>query len=327
MADDTSISQQLDDVFEEFDDSPGSGRELTRSAFGAGTLMALVEREGVLYVEDEVGRSGVTRGASSHDEIVWQRCLSTPGRNQALEWLVKLDKKLTPIRGIRALRDGEWVATNDVASDGRTLLFVHGTFSNTDNLLAGISNSGQGEKFFDWAADRYDQILTYDHPTLAVSPMINAHALSRHLAASGAEFDVVTHSRGGLVTRWWLEAFDQHNQAHASSCFRRLAAGGDRPRGTAQHQGDAQPPLERQPGRRDAGVHGAVDVGCRSSLPGCDLSDNAGGHNTCGGRGGGDDSRAGGSEPSRQQPGVAQPPRIDGALGGSLFRRALELRE
>ena len=134
MADDTSISQQLDDVFEEFDDSPGSGRELTRSAFGAGTLMALVEREGVLYVEDEVGRSGVTRGASSHDEIVWQRCLSTPGRNQALEWLVKLDKKLTPIRGIRALRDGEWVATNDVASDGRTLLFVHGTFSNTDNL-------------------------------------------------------------------------------------------------------------------------------------------------------------------------------------------------
>lgn len=213
MADDTSISQQLDDVFEEFDDSPGSGRELTRSAFGAGTLMALVEREGVLYVEDEVGRSGVTRGASSHDEIVWQRRLSTLGRNQALEWLVKLDKKLTPIRGIRALRDGEWVATNDVASDGRTLLFVHGTFSNTDNLLAGISNSGQGEEFFDWAADRYDQILTYDHPTLAVSPMINAHALSRHLAASGAEFDVVTHSRGGLVTRWWLEAFDQHNQA------------------------------------------------------------------------------------------------------------------
>src|SRR5208283_5185534 len=59
------------------------------------------------------------------------------------------------------------------------------------------------------AAKHYDQILAFDHPTLSVSPMLNALDLARRLDGSKADIDVVCHSRGGLVTRWWLEAFDR----------------------------------------------------------------------------------------------------------------------
>lgn len=219
MGDVHEVSKQLDETFAEFDGDVGSSGETTRGAYVQGSLMSVVERDGVLYVEDESTTTEVMRGRGSGEEIVWQRRLATLDRNEAIEWLTKLDTKLTPHRGIRVLEDGEWVPRPTIAEDGSVLLLVHGTFSNTDNLRNGIANSGMADAFWEWADDRYDQVAAYDHPTLSVSPMINAHALARHVGASEAAIDVVTHSRGGLVTRWWLEAFGDDHPADRRVVF------------------------------------------------------------------------------------------------------------
>jgi len=44
-------------------------------------------------------------------------------------------------------------------------------------------------------------VLAYDHPTLSVSPSLNAFDLAASLRPAPARIDVVCHSRGGLVGR------------------------------------------------------------------------------------------------------------------------------
>jgi hypothetical protein len=93
---------------------------------------------------------------------------------------------------------------------GRTLLFVHGTFSNSKNMLGEFEATERGRRFLDKAisgAKKYDNVVFFEHATLAVSPLINALELGRFFAASSGRIDVIAHSRGGLVVRWWLEAF------------------------------------------------------------------------------------------------------------------------
>src|ERR1035437_3223640 len=34
------------------------------------------------------------------------------------------------------------------------------------------------------------------------------------MATSTADVDIICHSRGGLVTRWFMEAFDRPNRSH-----------------------------------------------------------------------------------------------------------------
>ncbi len=93
--------------------------------------------------------------------------------------------------------------------DGRILLLIHGTFSESESFLNGFADNPRGLDFIDWARGHYSHIVTFDHPTLSVSPVLNARALALLLGQSQAEIDVICHSRGGLVTRWWLEVFDR----------------------------------------------------------------------------------------------------------------------
>jgi len=96
--------------------------------------------------------------------------------------------------------DGRGLACEDWArfAHGPTLLFLHGTFSRSD--LA----------FRDLAAEQFGQlhglyggrVLAFDHPTLSVDPAANAGELLARLPEGLAlTFDVVAHSRGGLVGR------------------------------------------------------------------------------------------------------------------------------
>ena len=57
----------------------------------------------------------------------------------------------------------------------------------------------------DGGAKKYDNVIFFEHATLAVSPVINALELGRFFAGSAAQIDVIAHSRGGLIVRWWLE--------------------------------------------------------------------------------------------------------------------------
>jgi pimeloyl-ACP methyl ester carboxylesterase len=55
-------------------------------------------------------------------------------------------------------------------------------------------------------------VLCFDHPTLQVGPIMNAVDLERVLGGSRATVDVLCHSRGGLVARWWAEALARDPQ-------------------------------------------------------------------------------------------------------------------
>ncbi|MFN8582634.1 MAG: hypothetical protein U0163_16870 [Gemmatimonadaceae bacterium] len=89
----------------------------------------------------------------------------------------------------------------------RRLLIVHGTFSKSGALLEGMGNAPGADAFFTWMFNTYDEVLAFEHPTLAVSPVLNALDLRRALAGIDGPLDIVAHSRGGLVTRWAVEAF------------------------------------------------------------------------------------------------------------------------
>lgn len=55
------------------------------------------------------------------------------------------------------------------------------------------------------AQRRPTQILAFDHPTLSVSPVLNALDLDRALEGYAGTVDIICHSRGGLVAAWWLK--------------------------------------------------------------------------------------------------------------------------
>ena len=67
----------------------------------------------------------------------------------------------------------------------------------------------EGGQLLDAAQQHYDQVLAFDHYTLSRGPILNALDLARLFAPSKAEIDIVCHSRGGLLTRWFFEVMDR----------------------------------------------------------------------------------------------------------------------
>jgi pimeloyl-ACP methyl ester carboxylesterase len=111
---------------------------------------------------------------------------------------------------------------------GRTLLFVHGTFSNAINMLDEFKATRDALAFLNAAmngANKYDHVVFFEHATLAVSPVLNALELGRALAGSSGRIDVIAHSRGGLVVRWWLEAFGKSLNVSAATPVRAVLVG------------------------------------------------------------------------------------------------------
>lgn len=116
------------------------------------------------------------------------------------------------LRPLRMEPDGNFMLGDNAAGsyDGRTLLFVHGTFSNATNMLEEFKVTDQGRSFLKAAMSGtkpYKNVVFFEHATLAVSPIVNALELGRFFANATGQIDVIAHSRGGLVVRWWLEAF------------------------------------------------------------------------------------------------------------------------
>jgi CHAT domain-containing protein len=87
-------------------------------------------------------------------------------------------------------------------SPNRSLLFIHGTFSNAASAYRALAES----RFFDRVKDTYaDRIFAFDHFSLSRTPEQNARMLLEGLPEQTTTFDVVTHSRGGLVLRNLVE--------------------------------------------------------------------------------------------------------------------------
>ena len=91
----------------------------------------------------------------------------------------------------------------------RILLFIHGTFSSTVGGFGALTATPWGAKFLEGARANYDAVIGFDHPTLSVDPLSNATELLKRLEGRAWKFapqiDIITHSRGGLVTRSLVE--------------------------------------------------------------------------------------------------------------------------
>lgn len=191
--------------------------------------LALVEREGVLLwlPSGDVGTTrsgGIHRGAKRRgrgelggDRVLKEVSVPVLEPNEYLAALRNTDRTLngdcdTGLRVVKAAPDGRgFIATTAGLKKvyaGRTLLIVHGTFSSSQHVLSEFAATPEGTAFLTDALKTYDgQVLVFDHATLSVSPVLNALDLGRRLAGTTGTLDVIAHSRGGLVTQWWLEVF------------------------------------------------------------------------------------------------------------------------
>ncbi|HWP44783.1 MAG TPA: hypothetical protein VNO14_16160 [Blastocatellia bacterium] len=182
-------------------------------------MITLTELDGILQWEEGTGvvsmagrrlRRGISIPAPS-GEIVAQYKFEKLPPSEVGRFLEKLDAKLTPTPGLRRL-DAEGALKPAKPPGGgskkrKTLLLVHGTFSNNDHLIEELNSTGAGRDFIGCILEHYDDVFAFDHSTLSVSPVLNALDLARLFAEFKAPIDVICHSRGGLVVRWWLEAF------------------------------------------------------------------------------------------------------------------------
>jgi len=97
------------------------------------------------------------------------------------------------------------------SSTERSLLLIHGTFSNAANAYRSLAQSS----FFDDVKPLYGtRIFAFDHFTISKTPEQNVRMLLEELPDQKFTFDVITHSRGGLVLR---------NLVERSRVFGRLA--------------------------------------------------------------------------------------------------------
>jgi hypothetical protein len=97
-----------------------------------------------------------------------------------------------------------WKPVAPAFAGGRSLLLLHGTFS---NAASAFSKLAAGPFFERIRASYGDRIFAFDHFTISRVPEENAQMLVSALppGPDHFEFDVITHSRGGLVLRNLVE--------------------------------------------------------------------------------------------------------------------------
>ncbi len=105
----------------------------------------------------------------------------------------------------RRLVDGSWAPVEDRSwadlQKGPALLFIHGTFSTTEGAFGRLPADTLAE-----LQRRYDgRVLAFDHPTIADDPSVNVREFLRLVGDRTMAFDIVCHSRGGLVARTLAE--------------------------------------------------------------------------------------------------------------------------
>lgn len=86
-------------------------------------------------------------------------------------------------------------AQHTTATTKKVLLFIHGTASSTTGAFDELKES---EVWRDIQAQYQHNIIAFEHRTLTVGPFENIEALI-HLLPHDITFDVITHSRGGIV--------------------------------------------------------------------------------------------------------------------------------
>lgn len=170
-------------------------------------------------------RGGALRGYRDDsvfaEQAIANKALDVVSGSMVSTFLEQRDKGFNPRYG---LFDAAGQRVDRIVDRGRVLLIVHGTFSNCtailDQFLRHDAKLGRSPgSYLSALGQGYEQVLLFEHPTLQVAPWINALDLSRAFAGKDVQIDVICHSRGGLVTRWWLEVLSRPLLAHARVVF------------------------------------------------------------------------------------------------------------
>lgn len=139
-------------------------------------------------------------------KAVQQFRFSELGNNTITQRLVDLDQRLTPGQGMQRWVGNALVADAQPKVSGRSLLLVHGTFSESEMFVKELQATAKGQQLAAQWQDpaRYKAVLAFNHATLSVGAWSNAIDLARALRQVTGPIDVVCHSRGGLVVAWLL---------------------------------------------------------------------------------------------------------------------------
>ena len=104
-----------------------------------------------------------------------------------------------------------------VRKSEKILLYIHGILGDTDNMVKSVQRakvSLKGEEHP--LKDHYDLVLTFDYESVHTSIEENARHLKKRLEEIGLKpsrpkvLDIVAHSMGGLVSRWFIEREGGH---------------------------------------------------------------------------------------------------------------------
>jgi len=115
---------------------------------------------------------------------------------------VSPDGAVKPIRDTIQVRDR-------VAKAKRILLFVHGIIGDTQRMVPSVQLATLADARP--LASLYDLVLTFDYENLNTSIEENGRLFKKRLeavglgAGHGKTLDIVAHSMGGLVSRWYIE--------------------------------------------------------------------------------------------------------------------------
>lgn len=105
-----------------------------------------------------------------------------------------------------------------VAGADRIVMYIHGIIGDTTEMPKSIRlvQDATGKLL----EENYDLVLTFDYENLNTPIEETAQALKDRLAAvglgadHGKSFDIVAHSMGGLVSRWFIEKLEGNQVVH-----------------------------------------------------------------------------------------------------------------
>lgn len=178
-------------------------------------MISLFEVDGVLRWSTGPGLSKIAsrrraRGQQMAGQVIEQFKFEKLEPNQISSFLANLDGKVNTAKPNLRRWDGSNLVDlpgQKPPPSGKVLVLIHGFISSCQHLIDELQATSDGQEFLKRAKKQYSQVLAFEHPTISVSPILNALDLHQRFKDSKAEVDVVCHSRGGLVTRWWLEGF------------------------------------------------------------------------------------------------------------------------
>jgi hypothetical protein len=129
--------------------------------------------------------------------------------------------------GKRGIESGRPLSRLPHNGGKRGLLFIHGTFSSTISAFNPLYKK-PGDRFLNLLREYYDgRIYGFDHPTISVTPDENARWLLDHLErGETCTYDVIAHSRGGLVARSLLESIGAARRSAGSRSSRAASGAG-----------------------------------------------------------------------------------------------------